>query len=447
MKRLWITLAAVILAGLVNAQSLSLVASRNLAGDFAGILGTGKVVDALRRAGTSALLVDLGGAMSSAESAFEHRRKGSLTVDTMNQAGYSAWFVGGRDLAWSDQLSRFLRLTEFPVLAANLHRPETGRHLFQVQPFAILRSGSTRIGMIGLAEGSRGLLSSDPVRAARYYTGLISGRSDITIIVSVSDRATNETIAALEEVDLVVGVGPRKGVEGSSAGWVVQIEEGTGVWGIDLTLSEGAVSAVVASRVDVQPVSNEEVAEAMMGWTANLEGEPVSLTTVIGRSLGGFNHALTSPLGYLTADLLQASAETDGALVRTAHFPEDFVTGDVTVADLMQTYPLPYTVGVASLKGTQLLELLDPKAGELMYYPAGVSVVYGTEGLVESRIGGKAIDPRVDYTIAVEFANGVRLGDDVSIRDTGVAIRDLLGRHLRTSSTVKGVVDGRIQRR
>ena len=63
-------------------------------------------------------------------------------------------------------------------------------------------------------------------------------------------------------------------------------------------------------------------------------------------------------------------------------------------------------------------------------------------------IGGTPIDPRVDYTIAVE--HGASVDEELSgarVRDTGIRVRDLIGKHIRTSGSVKGVVDGRIQRR
>jgi 2',3'-cyclic-nucleotide 2'-phosphodiesterase (5'-nucleotidase family) len=431
-------------------ETLSLIASRNLSGDVSQILGVGNVASAVRNSGTASLLFDLGGVLSPAEQAFEHRRKGSLTVDLMNRSGYAAWFLGGRDLAWSNRLTQFLRRTEFPVLAANLHRPETGRHLFQVQPYTIVRVDSRRIGLVGLSGPADGVLSSDPVEAARYYVSLISERCDLVIVVSSAGPEADTAIASsVEGVDLVIGEDTTSGVLKTERGWVVATTGGSGLWGIDLEFADGEITAVVANSMAIPKADRGSVNQAFLGWTAELEGEPVSLGTVIGQSEGGFQATLTSPLGYFVADLIHSSAKTDGALVKANHFPADFVTGDITVYDLFRAYPLPFTVGVASIKGADLVRMIALVNGEPQYYPSGVDVVYGVDGgeggVVESMIGGKPIDLRVDYTIAIE--NGALELSGVRVRDTGVRIRDLFGRHIRTSESVKGVVDGRIQRR
>jgi 2',3'-cyclic-nucleotide 2'-phosphodiesterase (5'-nucleotidase family) len=449
-RNLLLLLIVAVTVGPVKAEDLSLIASRNLAGDASRILGIGELAASLKAGGTSTLLVDLGGALSPAEASFTHRRQGSLTVDLMNKSGYAAWFLGGRDLGWSNRLTRFLRRTDFPVLAANLHRPETGRHLFQVQPYTIVRVMSKRIGLIGLSDSNSDVLTSDPVSAAAYYTSLIADRTDIILVVNASGAESDRRIADVEGVDLVIGVGAQSDVLQTENGWIVTTDEYAGLWGIDLTLEDGAIVSAATNAMDVPPVGIGKVNQAFVGWTAQMEAEPVSLGTVIGRSEGGFSQGLTSPLGYFISDLMRGAEETDGALVRTIHFPEDFVTGDITVYDLFRAYPLPYTVGVVSIKGDELLQLLDLADGEIMYYPSGVSVVYGTapDGLVESSLAGKPIDPRVDYTIAIETGGTLDpVFSGKSVRDTGLLIRDLLGSHIRTTETVKGVVDGRIQRR
>ncbi len=451
-KRATWFVVAIALLGSVQSESLSILASRNLGGDVSSFLGVGKIAATLKGNQVPSILIDLGGALSPSEQTFNHRRNGSLTVDLMNKAGHSAWFLAGRDLVWLNQLTFFLRRTDFPVLAANLHRPETGRHLFQVQPYTVIRSSSKRIGLIGLTERTDGVLASDPVSAAKYYATILDEISDLVIVVSSAGPATDQVIVeSVPAVDLVIGEGSENRVtQIDSSGWVIVIERLDGLCGIDLTIQDGVITDAATNTISIPQVTHEAIQQAFVGWTADLEGEPVSLGTVIGHSDGGFQAALTSPLGYLVADVMRKAAATDGALVRTDHFPADFVTGDVTVYDLYRAYPLPFTTGVLSLKGQELTRLLQLVDGNLRYIPSGISAVYSQNdaGLVESSIGGKPIDPRVDYTIAVEM--GALSGDllaGIRAKDTGALVRDLLGKHIRTTGSIKGVVDGRIQRR
>jgi 2',3'-cyclic-nucleotide 2'-phosphodiesterase (5'-nucleotidase family) len=439
------------MAAPAHSETLSFLASRNLAGDVSQILGVGEVTEKVKANGVTSVLIDLGGVLSPSEQSFEHRRKGSLTVDLMNQAGYTAWFLSGRDLVWANQLTKFLRRTDFPVLASNLHRAETGRHLFQVQPYTVIRASSLRIGLIGLAGEIAGVLSSDPVAAARYYAGMIASTCDLLMVVSSAGPDADKAIATtVSEVDLVIGHGAATGTTKTEGGLVVSVKDSQGLWGIDLTVENGELTEAIVSPMTIPAVDRVSINQSFIGWSAELEGEAVSLGTVIGLSEGGFQTALTSPLGYFVADVTRNSASTDGALVRADHFPADFVTGEITVYDLYRSYPLPFTVGVASIKGAEVMRLLAPEDGKFLYYPSGIDAVYsqGDAGLLEASIGGVAIDPRIDYTIAIELgASSDEALSGSRVRDTGQRVRDLVGKHVRTSGSVKGVVDGRIQKR
>jgi 2',3'-cyclic-nucleotide 2'-phosphodiesterase (5'-nucleotidase family) len=451
LKRIALTLLILAAAGPAWSETLSFLASRNLAGDVSRVLGVGQMTAKVKENQVSTILIDLGGALSPSEQSFEHRRKGSLTVDLMNQAGYAAWFLAGRDLGWSNQLAKFLRRTDFPVMAANLHRVETGRHLFQVQPYTVIRSANRRIGLIGIAGSTPGVLSSDPVAAAQYYAGIVADVSDLLVVVSSAGPVADKSIAEnVEQVDLVIGEDGASGALKTEGGWVVSVENSQGLWGIDLTLIDGELTEAVVSSMIIPVADRESMNQVFIGWSAELEGEPVSLGTVIGLSEGGFQTALTSPFGYFVADVIRGSAATDCALVRSDHFASDFVTGDISVYDLYRAYPLPFSVGVASIKGEELRRLLGLQDDNPLYYPSGIDAVYSQDegGLVESSIGGVPIDPRVDYTVAIEIGASSDMAlSDARVRDTGLRVRDLIGKHVRTSGSVKGVVDGRIQKR
>lgn len=451
MKQVAIILLTLVSVGSAPSETLSLLASRNLSGDVSRLLGVGQLAAKVRNNLVSVILIDLGGALSASEQSFEHRRKGSLTVDLMNQSGYAGWLLAGRDLGWSNQLTKFLRRADFPVLAANLYRAETGRHLFQVQPYTVIRTPKRRIGLIGLVGSTADIISSDPVAAADYYSGIIADACDLLVVVSSAGPGVDAAIAKnVSQVDLVIGEGPGSEALRTEGGWIVSVENAQGLWGIDLTIVDGELREAVVASVVIPVVDRESVSQAFMGWSAELEGEPVSLDTVIGFSEGGFKAALTSPFGYLVADLIRASAATDCALVRADHFLSDFVTGEISVYDLYRAYPQSFTVGVGNIKGEELQRLLTLKGDNLLFYPSGIDAVYseGEGGLVQYTVGEVSIDPLVDYTVAFELgAPSDAAFSGSRVRDTGERVRDLIGQHVRTSATIKGVVDGRIEKR
>lgn len=115
------------------AKDLTLVYSVDIGGDVALVSKISAFARGVREGGRPTLLVDGGNALSPAESVYVHRRHGSLSVHLMNEAGYSVWFAGKGD-ASRDGFSTFAATAEFPVVATNVHRPETGRPPLQVQP-------------------------------------------------------------------------------------------------------------------------------------------------------------------------------------------------------------------------------------------------------------------------------------------------------------------------
>lgn len=220
---------------------------------------------------------------------------------------------------------------------------------------------------------------------------------------------------------------------------------GSRLAGIDLSYEAGAVTNGSVSEVDLDGLARPGGVD-LTDWFVTIEGQPVSLSSPIGQSSGGFMHAAT---GYFIADVIRKAAGTDLGLVSVGHVGQGPDEGPVTPIGLIDIYPFDSEVGVATLKGLQLRELLRlTEIGELMFYPSGAVVVYerqpeGVAALVEVLVGGNPLEDRKDYTVAVETVMPI----SGRVRQTGTTVRDAVARAIRTSASLKGVVDGRIQKR
>lgn len=75
--------------------------------------------------------------------------QGEPIFEVMNAAGYDAAVLGNHEFDLGlDQTDKFVRLAEFPILAANVR--QNGRLIADAETL-ILKAGSLRIGLIGLA--------------------------------------------------------------------------------------------------------------------------------------------------------------------------------------------------------------------------------------------------------------------------------------------------------
>lgn len=441
---LTIVVALLAVPGSSIAAELTLIYSVDVGGEAASLAQIGAFSKGVREGGRPTLLVDGGNALSPVEEAYVSRRHSSLSVHLMNRAGYDLWFAGHRD-ASRDGFSTYAATADFPVIATNLHRPETGRPPLQVQSLTVVRAGRSKVGVIGLSATMEGYTVGDPISAARYYIPLLDSQCDLIVAITDLTREEVSRLAKVEGLDVVLNRTP-----GETAGEAIEGEAfvahiGSRLAGIDLSYEAGSVTNASVSEVDLDHLP-EAAGFDLSDWSVTIEGQPVSLSSPIGQSSGGFTHAAT---GYYISDVIREAAGTDLGLVSVGHVGQGPGKGPVTPSDLIHIYPYEAKIGVATLKGIQLRELLSlSEIGELMFYPSGAVVVYerpsesvGT--LIDILVGGMPLEDRKEYTVAVE--TGVHFPGRVRATDTSV--RDALAGAIRISPSIKGVVDGRIQKR
>ncbi len=449
--------------------TLTILHTNDLQGRSGQVLKVGALAKQIQREVGRVLLLDAGNALAPSEDAFVHtQRGGALTVDLFNRAGYDAWNLGDRDLDRSrDRLSGILRETAFPVLGANLHRAETGRHLFQVQPYAVVRFSDLRVGILGLSSGGRGLTVADPVAAAQYYVPMLKQMSDLVVLLTHQRFKADSTLAAsVSGIDLIVGRHSGRSPEPPpevNGVLIRQAGEGGAFLGrLDLKVAEGKVTDRKGqlSALDLTVKGGEDPETVFEGWSAEIGGEKVELMAVLGTSAGGFGTSVGkgAAMGYLVADLVRTSAASDVAFIAASSVDPELPEGPIRVLDLYGIYAWPYRLGTVSLPGRQVWAILEKGLSNPrdFFYPSGLEMVYdlsrpeGTR-VVSVRVGDRPLDLEKDYRVAVEDgvaeARGADLFGTTAPEKGGGPIRDLLARHIKTAGVVQGEVDGRMQGR
>ncbi len=451
-------------------RTLTILHSNDFEGRFEQMLKVAPVFKRVQQEVGRVLLLDAGNALAPSEDAFVHPNKGgALTVALLNRAGYHAWTLGQRAFDRPvDRLTGYLRRAEFSVLGANLHRSETGRYLFQVQPYTVVRTGGLWVGVLGLGAGGRGVMVADPVAAARYFVPLLRRSSDVVVLLTHLGFEADSTLAAsVPGIDVIVGrrssgsLESHREVNGVLIG---QADRGGASLGrIDVTVSEKGVTGARSGLIPLEGVGDP--AAALEGWTAEVDGEAMPVAAVLGTASGGFGTAsgMGSAMGHLIADLMRSSAKADMAFVAGTHVDPELAEGSIRVLDLYRVYAWSHRLVVLSLEGRQVHAFLGGglETPGAFFYPSGLEVVYDLsrpegERLASIRVGDGPLDPGKVYRVAVEDRiagdgrAGKGLGDLLSPEDrvdTGVLVRDLLGRHIKTAGAIRGVAEERVRQR
>ncbi|MGA1198396.1 MAG: bifunctional metallophosphatase/5'-nucleotidase, partial [Candidatus Latescibacterota bacterium] len=378
---------------------LTILHTSQLQGRFQQIMKVGALKEQIQKETGAVVLFDAGNSFSSQEMIFEHPEgKVSPTVDMMTRAGYDAWVLGQAETQIDlDFLSQALRNAQFSVLGANLHRPQNGRLLFQVQPYAVIQAGRFRVGVLGLGQGGKGVQAGDAVLAAKYYVPLIKQQADVVVLLTHLGFPADSTLAEqVADVDLIVG-NYSETAEGRSAQVNGVTIRQAGPWGqsagrIDLRIGQDGVTVQRSQLIplDIPMGSIDAMTVALSAWTLPILGEPMSVTAALGTSAGGFGASIgqAGAMGYLVSDLMRASVQADIALVSATSLDSELPEGAVRVQDVYRIYAPDHRVVVVEMRGEELSHLMEEGLDDLraFFYPSGLQVVYDLTKLRGQRL-------------------------------------------------------------
>jgi 2',3'-cyclic-nucleotide 2'-phosphodiesterase (5'-nucleotidase family) len=206
-----------------------------------------------KREHPGALLLDAGDAISAGN--LTYRLRGEPMLRLMGEIGYDAMAMGNREShPKRGLLMRKLRGAAFPVLAANL----VARRGEAPSPIRdhIIFAGPPRVAVMGLAPqmtrpGSRwagvvDFVFEEAVSAAAELAPRLTKEADLVICLSHAGLRADRELAAIPEVDLVLGGHSHRKVIAQEAGNAMVVHPGwhgshvsrTEIWGRDRVRSE-----------------------------------------------------------------------------------------------------------------------------------------------------------------------------------------------------------------
>lgn len=187
-----------------------------------GVIERAAFVDSVRRAdGKGKVLLLHAGDFSQGTSYFTVM-KGDLEIDLINAMGYDAVALGNHEFDNGiEELTRRLKKVKCPVLCANYDFSpfELGKY---VRPYAIVRRGGLKIGIIGLLTDISRVVSSeiadripslDAVEVTNMYARILKEKEHCDLVVALTHIGFDEgegisdlnLVAGTRNVDVVVG--------------------------------------------------------------------------------------------------------------------------------------------------------------------------------------------------------------------------------------------------
>ncbi len=369
---------------------------------------------------------------------------GLPVVEAFNLLGLDAAAVGNHDLDWGvDTLLARQREADYPWLAANVFRLDTGERPAWATPFAIVEREGVKVGVVGYATvGTPRTLRpqvTEPFEFRSGYAGIRDAldavwaeRPDFVVVVAHAGGDCNAGGCAGEMVALASEVPPGSvhliagGHTHDPGGGVVNSipivragSSGRGVAVVDLYRLADGTRAFLTSRQTVYAdgiVEDTALVALLEPYMASADEKRNQHVTTLAQSLR--NSATEDRrLGDLIADSERRIAAADFGLQNPGGVRAELPAGPVSYADLHRVLPFGNMLVRVTLSGRQLRRLVE-QTGPRYYYSklqVDYAVLAGGARSASIRFSdGSPIDDDRQYTVAMPdfLAEG---GDDLSM--------------------------------
>lgn len=412
--------------------------------------------------------------------------KGEAMVKLMNSMGYDVMAPGNHDFNYGyERLLELKEMADFDIVAANIARKD-GKKDFD--SYVIKEVDGVKVGIFGLTTSETKYKSApqntenvdfiDSVKAAKEAVAELQ-KKNVDIIIGlthlgVSEDSTDTSIRVAEEVEgidvLVDGHSHTKLEEGMMVNdtLIVQTQDHTKNLGmVTLKLKNKKLverSASLFTKEEAEDLEEDKFIKAYIkGLLAANKGE---LERVIGNTTNVLDGARENVrtgetnLGNLLTDAMMEIGEADVALANGGGIRDSMEEGEITVNDVIQSFPFENYLVVIEVTGQDIIDALEHGADAYpeekgafphvagMSYEIDPSMELGSR-IVNVMVGEEAIE--LDKTYKLATNNFLRDGGDDYTMLAGkelvvekAALNELLIDYIEELGTVDYKVEGRI---
>ncbi len=414
-------------------------------------------------------------------------------VEGMNLVGYDAMAIGNHEFDFGFEAFKKMQETaKFPFLSANMYK-EGGTESIGQNSIEKKFDDDLKVAVLGLttretesisSQGIKGNLTmSDPVLTAKTLVPILRKKNDIVIVLSHlgfydSDKSfdgyegDNYLAKAVPGIDLIIGGHTQRQLESAVQIGDTRIvqTEGLGKWvgRVDIYIKGKKINKIEYKLIPINlkdkngKLIGKEIKEnkAMLDMLNRQKCDfPTKQIGTIDRDLDGSDDIARKKeveLGDIITDIMREKTKADIALLNGGSIRQSLKKGAVTEKDIYSIFPFQDTVYTAKLTGAQIQDILDffaqkgIGAGGFLQV-SGVEMILYKGGAEEVKIGGKKLDPKATYTVALNsfIANGgdgyAMLKEIKSKKDTAYLLSSILVDYMKAKGTFAKTNVGRIK--
>ncbi|XP_022237436.1 uncharacterized protein LOC106478186 isoform X1 [Limulus polyphemus] len=345
--------------------------------------------------------------------------KGEQMIPSLNAFGVHCAVFGNHDFDFGiDNLSDFVKQTNFPWLISNVIDNDTDQPLADGQTTFIIERGGKKFGLIGLVEEEwlATLATIDPddvtytdfVTEGRRLARQLKDKEEVDYVIALTHmRWPNDCRLAenVDEIDLILG-GHDHDYEVKKVNEKYVIKSGTDFRefsNLTLTFSHSVVDLNI-ERIEVSSKFGEDpdLKKLLEKYTDVVEGK---MDTLLGHFTVDLDGRFTSVrtketnLGNFICDTMLSSTHSDLAILNSGTLRLDRVhpAGAFTMRDLVTMLPMLDPLIVVNATGEQIWKALEnsvsqyPKLEGRFPQVAGVSFAFDPRKSPGSRIDPKYI--------------------------------------------------------
>ncbi len=421
-------------------------------------------------------------------------------IKIMNMMGYDAMALGNHEFDKSvDQILKQQEWAEFPLLAANVVKKDSGETL--VDPYVIKDVDGLKVAILGLlTERLTVLVNPDKVKdlevksvieTAKALVPELKKEADLIVAVTHiglykedSDHIGDIQLAkAVPEIDVIVGGHTHTAVtEAKVVGKTLIVQTGgysEHVGRLNLIVDSNA-DKVTNHTYELLPVNgkkrisyndkryymyvgtgyveDKEILDAVQPY---MESAGELLSQPIGEALveltGGKSESRSQEtnLGNLITDGMLAKSGAEIAFQNGGGIRAGIAPGTIAYRDVLTVQPFGNTLTVIDMTGAQIMEVLNMAAAKVgsggFMHAAGLKVTYnkGAKKAENVMVGDAAIDMEKTYKVVTNNfiaagGDGYAMFKDIPNYDTGFVDADAFMEYVRKLGKVEPKVEGRI---
>lgn len=352
----------------------------------------------------------------------EDGAKGGAMVEFMNLMRYDAIALGNHEFDLGlENLEALLHLAKFPILSANVQKPEGG--LTTGKDYVILERDGLRIGIIGLMTANlygvaapsalAGTQVFPPAEVAQEIVAKIDAKTDLIILLThIGVDGDRELARQVQDIDIIVGGHSHTRLtEPVLENGVIIVQAGAhsrNLGTLKLTVQGDSVSAWEGKLTNLWPqdCSDTHICDLVEIYSKRVDAD-------FGQEIGQLasawrrSSAKESNVGNWIADCFRKRTGADFGLVNSGGIRKNMNAGPITKLDVLEILPFANALTTFECSGQELHTLLQTiatsmavrKRGTLQM--SGVKFTYSVQGekveVVEVLVGGKPLDLAATY--------------------------------------------------